>query len=256
MTKNKKAIKNLLSLMTIIYLTSGCLTQKAPDPIEEQSNSSEGEASAVRSKDKATKNKNATASDGDLCIKEKGRKIYRLVDGSVSWQAIKLETLPVVGKIAVDGEISVDSKEATLEDASAQLDFNPKSLDSADELRDTRIQDIVLLAGEESLSFKMDEIELGEETKMPAIGNSIPGSITGDLSIAGVDLPLSIPVMVTAIENGIKMNNTSEGFQINLNDGSVIWGLVGDLLDVANVESMEENVAIFFDVEFKDYCAK
>ena len=102
----------------------------------------------------------------------------------------------------------------------------------------------------------MDEIELGEETKMPTIGNSIPGSISGDLSIAGVDLSLSIPVMVTAIKNGFKMNNTTEGFQINLNDGSVIWGLVGDLLDVASVESMEEDVAIFFDVEFKDYCAK
>lgn len=191
------------------------------------------------------------------CLTREGFRVYHFSKQPVNWQAIKLETKPVSGFLIADGWLALQGKPPhVLEGATGKITFDASSLDSFDQLRDDRIKKYILKSGVNRLAFHLEGIELSDQSQvMPSEGVSLEAHLLGSLEIAGLDWPITIPALVTATTKGFRIENSrDEPFQLNLRQDEMMASQVTELLDVASVASMEDEVGIGINVQFDDPC--
>ena len=191
----------------------------------------------------------------DVCQSLNGERIFRLDATELPWQAIKLQDKIVSGIIVSKGWLKLwpEGSSLTGRDAKASIEFDPKSLNSFDELRDTRIQSIILK--DEPIRFELEGLWLDAKApSLPAVGVSQKAVLSGILWLSGLEYQLDIPVVITQTETGFFVENGEEPFKINLRSEAAMVDQIEELLTVAAVASMNDEVSIKLAVEFKEDC--
>lgn len=157
--------------------------------------------------------------------------------GGVEWMATKNETAFVTGRQDLTGQVTQTATEITL-----SLTFNPRPRTGV-ELRDERLQALVF--GPEAFTFQGRAA-----TKMPGAGETLPVTVKGTLSLAGVLTPLEVPAEVDWLSTGVLAARGS--FDLSLAE----LGLsprVEALMSLVDAR-VEDTVKAHFDIEVKEPC--
>lgn len=190
-----------------------------------------------------------------VCQSLQGERIFSIQEAEISWQAIKLEDKLVIGSILASGWLKLwpEAKSLTAKGTAARIEFDPKSLDSYNSLRDTRIQSLIL--GDETGVLTLEALELeAKESKLAELGATQKATLQGLLLLSQLEFEVSIPVLITRTEAGFRVENTNEPYQLDLRSHPDMADRITELLTVAAVASMEDTVSLGFKVDFNEAC--
>lgn len=185
--------------------------------------------------------------------------------------------IPVIGSTDLAGcifpKFDGSSKTQSLSGATAKIDFRPMTTESFSELRDHRIIQYIFgldipsdpegspqnNASTGLLSFTMDSVT-GDNLQIPAVvGDSIALKVKGTLSIAGVKVPLEVPVALTKTEAGYNAMNNAP-FSVNIRGGTPSLNTLGldqrvtEILALVVNGTLQDIIDLNFNVDFVNLC--
>ncbi|HYX38619.1 MAG TPA: hypothetical protein VE954_36410, partial [Oligoflexus sp.] len=164
-------------------------------------------------------------------------------------------------------------KVQSLNGATGKIDFRPLSTESFSELRDNRIIQYIFgldipsdpegpstnSASTGLLSFNVDTIT-GDSLVVPSIvGDSIAVKVKGTLSIAGLKVPLEVPVALTKTDAGYHAMNHAP-FSVNIRGGAPALNTLGldqrvtEILTLVANGTLQDIIDLNFSVEFVNLC--
>ncbi len=186
--------------------------------------------------------------------------------------------IPVIGTTDLAGcvypKYDAASKAQTLSGATAKIDFRPMTTESFSELRDNRIIQYIFgldipsdpegsasnNANTGLLSFSVDAIT-GDNLVVPAVvGDSVALKVSGTLSIAGLKVPLEVPVALTRTEAGYNAMNNGP-FSVNIRGGTPSLNTLGldqrvtEILSLVVNGTLQDIIDLNFNVDFVNLCS-
>jgi hypothetical protein len=186
--------------------------------------------------------------------------------------------IPVIGTTDLAGcifpKFDGSTKSQTLNGANAKLDFRPMTTESFSELRDNRIIQYIFgldipsdpegpstnSAATGLLSFSMESVT-GDNLAVPAVvGDSIAVKVKGTLSIAGLKVPLEVPVALTKTEAGYNAMNNAP-FSVNIRGGTPSLNTLGldqrvtEILALVVNGTLQDIIDLNFSVDFVNLCS-
>lgn len=160
-------------------------------------------------------------------------------DVRISWTAIKNGNTPVEGTL--DGT-AVIVPAASLKGTKVTLTFNPLSINSGIELRDSRIASIFFESASVTYSGTIAAIDVDS---MPKDGETRKVTITGTLLLAGNGTSVTAYAVLENKNGSISLSDDpGQKSSINVTATPGMKNNVNKLLSVASVSSMESAVAI------------
>lgn len=185
--------------------------------------------------------------------------------------------IPVIGTTDLAGCIfpkyDASTKSQTLSGATAKIDFRPMTTESFSVLRDNRIIQYIFGLDIPSdpegspannattglLSFNLESVT-GDNLVVPAVvGDSIALKIKGTLSIAGLKVPLEVPVALTKTEAGYNAMNNAP-FNVNVRGGTPSLNTLGldqrvtEILALVANGTLQDIIDLNFNVDFVNLC--
>ncbi len=169
------------------------------------------------------------------------------VTGTATVVALKDGSVQVPGTLQVlDGELALRDRNAW-SGASGRVDIGLDSFDSLDELRDTRIKDVLLRVAE----FPKATFELTGVSGLPAdgiaVGGSGNGALAGQVSLAGMRQSIQVPVTVTRSDEETWAVQSVEPVQLSLR-GFGLARPVEALIALCQHESIADQVSVTFSI--------
>jgi hypothetical protein len=185
--------------------------------------------------------------------------------------------IPVIGTTDLAGCIfpkyDGSTKSQSLNGAKAKLDFRPLTTESFSELRDHRIIQYIFgldipndpegspsnNASTGILSFALDSVSGANLTVPTVVGDSIALKVQGTLQIAGLKVPLEVPVALTKTENGYNAMNNAP-FSLNIRGGTPSLNTLGldqrvtEILALVVNGTLQDIIDINFSVDFVNLC--
>jgi hypothetical protein len=186
--------------------------------------------------------------------------------------------IPVIGTTDLAGCIfpkyDGSTKSQTLNGANAKLDFRPLTTESFNELRDNRIIQYIFgldipsdpegsssnTASTGLLSFAMTSVSGANLTIPTVVGDSIALKVQGTLQIAGLKVPLEVPVALTKTESGYNVMNNAP-FTLNIRGGTPALNTLGldqrvsEILALVVNGTLQDMIDINFSVDFVNLCS-
>jgi hypothetical protein len=187
--------------------------------------------------------------------------------------------IPVIGTTDLAGcifpkvETPSGSKVQSLKGATAKINFRPLTTESFNPVRDNRIiqyifgQDIPEdpegpasnSAATALLSFTLDSVT-GDDLAIPsAVGNTIGIKVKGTLQIAGLKVPLEVPVALTKTDSGYNAMNNAP-FSVNIRGSSPSLNTLGldervkEILALVVNGTLQDVIDLNFSVDFINLC--
>lgn len=185
--------------------------------------------------------------------------------------------IPVIGTTDLAGcifpKFDGSTKSQTLSGATGKIDFRPLTTESFSELRDNRIIQYIFgldipsdpegspsnNASTGLLSFSMESVT-GDSLVVPSVvGDSIALKVKGTLSIAGIKVPLEVPVALTKTDAGYNAMNNAP-FSVNIRGGSPSLNTLGldqrvnEILALVVNGTLQDIIDLNFSVDFVNLC--
>ncbi|WP_218110165.1 hypothetical protein [Oligoflexus tunisiensis] len=184
--------------------------------------------------------------------------------------------IPVIGTTDLAGCIfpKRDSSGQTLNGATAKIDFRPLTTESFSEVRDNRIIQYIFghdipsdpegpasnTAATGILSFNLESVSGDNLTVPVAVGDSIAIKVKGTLHIAGLKVPLEVPVALTKTDNGYNAMNNAP-FSVNVRGGTQSLNTLGldqrvtEILALVVNGTLQDVIDLNFNVDFVNLCS-
>lgn len=182
--------------------------------------------------------------------------------------------IPVVGTTDMAG--CIYTKGLSLNGGSARIDFRPETTNSFSFIRDNRIIQYIFgyelpdAEGSASnnpstgiLQFNTQSITRigGTDLTLPAgVGDTIALKVTGVLLIAGIKVPVEVPVALTKTDKGYNAVN-SDVWQLNVRGGTPATNTLGldkrvtEILALVVNGTLQDMIDVKFNVDFVNLCS-
>lgn len=182
-------------------------------------------------------------------------KALFLEEGSViRWQAIKDGVTTVEGTQRLSGHLASDST-THMQGLVLHLDFDVASIDSADELRDTRVMNYIFgLAEGLPMSFDLASAS-AEGQVFPTDATGSATDFTGTLAVTNKEVALTLKASMTKSTEGFVLSTGTTPVTLNLRTDLGLTAEVDRLMALVPGVTLDDTITISFDLLFKDDCA-
>jgi hypothetical protein len=183
---------------------------------------------------------------------DKGQRRLALAPGSeVRWVAVKSDGVPVVGVHPVTGDLVVGS-DGSLAAPAMTLGFSAEGALSDLTLRDERLRRIIFRA-QDALPFNFVLTGV-DAAHLPEAGKGAQMQLTGDLTLAGVTVPVTIPIVLTVHPTGLKVTEGIAGIHLDLRKTLRLGDAVDALMALVSGVELEDDLQLRLNLTLDEVC--